>query len=535
MVAAFAARTGRVRGRVRLSASPAASPRSRSGTSRRSVGAADRSTGDGAATASSPASTHDSTAVQPGDLYAALAGGRRGTAPSSPRRRRERGRGRRPDRRGRCRRALSGRRPAGPRRRRPARAVLGAVAVGRLRRPDRAAAVIGITGTAGKTSTAYLIESGLRAAGHTTCMIGTVETRIAGLTSTASRTTPEATDLHALLRRRRCERGATRGGDGGLQPRAGLRPGRRGPVRRRRLHQLRPRPPRLPRRCRRLLRGEGEALRRTVPGRGAQLRRPRGTAAGPRPGRVTFSAAGRARRRPGAPREVTPDGLRAALHRRRSGRPRGAGAGWRCPGGTTSPTRCSRSPAWSRSGSTRPPRRPASPPAAACPAGWSWSTRRARCSASSTTRTSPTRSWPPWPRARAEPATAAAGCICVIGAGGDRDRGKRPFMGEAAAQRRRPRRGHRRQPARGGSGRDPGRGAGRAPRRGGRAGRDSVIEVRRPSGGDRRGGAAGRTGRRRRGAGQGARARPGDRPATVSPFDDRVELAAALARPVRRR
>ena len=37
---------------------------------------------------------------------------------------------------------------------------------------------IGITGTAGKTSTAYLIEAGLRAAGHVTGLIGTVETRI---------------------------------------------------------------------------------------------------------------------------------------------------------------------------------------------------------------------------------------------------------------------------------------------------------------------------------------------------------------------
>jgi UDP-N-acetylmuramoyl-L-alanyl-D-glutamate--2,6-diaminopimelate ligase len=59
--------------------------------------------------------------------------------------------------------------------------------------------VIGITGTAGKTSTAYLIESGLRAAGLATGLIGTVETRFAGLVVDSPRTTPEATDLHAML------------------------------------------------------------------------------------------------------------------------------------------------------------------------------------------------------------------------------------------------------------------------------------------------------------------------------------------------
>ena len=43
----------------------------------------------------------------------------------------------------------------------------------------------------------------------------------------------------------------------------------------------------------------------------------------------------------------------------------------RCPAGTTWPTRCSRSPRWSRSASTPRPRPAASPPAPACPAGWS--------------------------------------------------------------------------------------------------------------------------------------------------------------------
>ena len=79
------------------------------------------------------------------------------------------------------------------------RNVLGPVAARIYGDPTARLPVIGITGTAGKTSTAYLVESGLAAAGHVTCMIGTVETRIAGLTLDSVRTTPEATDLHALL------------------------------------------------------------------------------------------------------------------------------------------------------------------------------------------------------------------------------------------------------------------------------------------------------------------------------------------------
>jgi UDP-N-acetylmuramoyl-L-alanyl-D-glutamate--2,6-diaminopimelate ligase len=79
------------------------------------------------------------------------------------------------------------------------RAVLGTAAAAVYGEPTRRLTVIGITGTAGKTSTAYLIESGLRAAGHTTGLIGTVETRLGDLVVDSVRTTPEATDLHAML------------------------------------------------------------------------------------------------------------------------------------------------------------------------------------------------------------------------------------------------------------------------------------------------------------------------------------------------
>jgi len=88
------------------------------------------------------------------------------------------------------------------------RAVLGTVAAAVYGDPTRDLTVIGITGTAGKTSTAYLVESGLRAAGHGTGLIGTVETRLGDLRLDSVRTTPEATDVHAMLAAAR-ERGVT--------------------------------------------------------------------------------------------------------------------------------------------------------------------------------------------------------------------------------------------------------------------------------------------------------------------------------------
>ena len=59
--------------------------------------------------------------------------------------------------------------------------------------------MIGVTGTNGKTTTAYLLEAGLRAAGRTTGLVGTIETRIGDEALPSVRTTPEATDLQALL------------------------------------------------------------------------------------------------------------------------------------------------------------------------------------------------------------------------------------------------------------------------------------------------------------------------------------------------
>jgi UDP-N-acetylmuramoyl-L-alanyl-D-glutamate--2,6-diaminopimelate ligase len=79
------------------------------------------------------------------------------------------------------------------------RGVLGSVAAWIYGEPSLELAVLGVTGTAGKTTTSYLVESGLRAAGRTTGLIGTVETRIAGERLASAFTTPEAPDLQALF------------------------------------------------------------------------------------------------------------------------------------------------------------------------------------------------------------------------------------------------------------------------------------------------------------------------------------------------
>ena len=79
------------------------------------------------------------------------------------------------------------------------RSVLGAVAADVYGHPSDRVAVLGVTGTSGKTTTAHLIEAGLRAAGRTVGLIGTVGVRIAGEDVPSALTTPEAPALQALL------------------------------------------------------------------------------------------------------------------------------------------------------------------------------------------------------------------------------------------------------------------------------------------------------------------------------------------------
>lgn len=83
------------------------------------------------------------------------------------------------------------------------RRALGPVAARFHGEPSRAMRVVGVTGTNGKTTTAHLLEAIGAAAGETTGLIGTVGTRIAGESFPPGRTTPEATDLQSLLARMR--------------------------------------------------------------------------------------------------------------------------------------------------------------------------------------------------------------------------------------------------------------------------------------------------------------------------------------------
>ncbi len=70
-------------------------------------------------------------------------------------------------------------------------------------RPDLEMRITGITGTNGKTTTSHLLASMLEAAGIRCGLIGTVEYRIGGEVLRAGRTTPEAADLCPYLRRMR--------------------------------------------------------------------------------------------------------------------------------------------------------------------------------------------------------------------------------------------------------------------------------------------------------------------------------------------
>jgi UDP-N-acetylmuramoyl-L-alanyl-D-glutamate--2,6-diaminopimelate ligase len=140
--------------------------------------------------------THDSRAVQPGDVYAALTGARTHGARFAAVARDGGAVACVTDAAG-----AEAARAAGlvtyvvddPRR------VLGPLAAWIYGEPARALTTIGVTGTNGKTTTAYLLESGLQAAGHATGMIGTIETRIGDETVPSVRTTPESTDLQALF------------------------------------------------------------------------------------------------------------------------------------------------------------------------------------------------------------------------------------------------------------------------------------------------------------------------------------------------
>lgn len=67
------------------------------------------------------------------------------------------------------------------------------------KRPAERIAVTGITGTNGKSTTAFLLESILTAAGRKSALIGTIEYHVAGNVYPAPHTTPEALELARLF------------------------------------------------------------------------------------------------------------------------------------------------------------------------------------------------------------------------------------------------------------------------------------------------------------------------------------------------
>src|SRR5687767_8854318 len=65
--------------------------------------------------------------------------------------------------------------------------------------PSRRLQVVGVTGTNGKTTSAFLIRELLEGAGMRCGLLGTVKSVIGGRERTVERTTPEAIDLQATL------------------------------------------------------------------------------------------------------------------------------------------------------------------------------------------------------------------------------------------------------------------------------------------------------------------------------------------------
>src|SRR5881296_4642694 len=67
------------------------------------------------------------------------------------------------------------------------------------KRPAERLTITGITGTNGKSTTAFLIESILNAAGRKCALVGTIEYHVAGKVLPAPHTTPEALEINRML------------------------------------------------------------------------------------------------------------------------------------------------------------------------------------------------------------------------------------------------------------------------------------------------------------------------------------------------
>jgi len=67
------------------------------------------------------------------------------------------------------------------------------------KRPAERLSVIGVTGTNGKSTTAFLVEAILTAAGRKSALVGTIEYHVAGKVLPAPHTTPESLELNQIF------------------------------------------------------------------------------------------------------------------------------------------------------------------------------------------------------------------------------------------------------------------------------------------------------------------------------------------------
>ncbi|HEX8714675.1 MAG TPA: UDP-N-acetylmuramoyl-L-alanyl-D-glutamate--2,6-diaminopimelate ligase [Solirubrobacteraceae bacterium] len=81
-----------------------------------------------------------------------------------------------------------------------ARAAMAPIAARFYGRPTAELRVVGVTGTNGKTTTAYLVRALLEAAGEQCGLLGTVKSVVGGVERAVQRTTPEAIDLQRTFR-----------------------------------------------------------------------------------------------------------------------------------------------------------------------------------------------------------------------------------------------------------------------------------------------------------------------------------------------
>lgn len=79
------------------------------------------------------------------------------------------------------------------------RRALARVSANFYKRPAERLSVIGVTGTNGKSTTAYLVEAILTASGRKSALVGTIEYHVAGKVLPAPHTTPESLELNQIF------------------------------------------------------------------------------------------------------------------------------------------------------------------------------------------------------------------------------------------------------------------------------------------------------------------------------------------------